>query len=464
MPAPHTPRRHAALVLLASLPLGAVLYAACVEDDGPALDTLTLRDALGMAPNWLDERPQDERLDLQSRLQQAAVEQADASAWVELLPQDAALEGNDDPRVALGRLDQRRAAYYEPLEDAGVHAQALDPLLITWLDLTAERPLATACPLSPEDLEPTAPREALAASGWALEPAFDQPLNDADPRAERDALQERLPLLEAWVKRCLDAAGADLAPEGLDTRFTVWRVESAPALLAVDPSRRVILLNPVLLTLFAPADDAPQTVRQALIPTSSLDACVQYLNLYCEECAAATDYTSVDGCSDALLNASSPQQGCEALAAMERGAEGFCVNHLLYNDRQLDICVDERTPDRACVLATPTRSIVSLNGRYLDFLGDDTCVEAFTSCVTRPADPGTPGQPVDNPPANPPVVEDEPNPCCDNAADFGCFALEVCAESGALADACSEADCGDSDCSGCAEGGDACSGCEGDTF
>lgn len=434
------------------LPLGALIYAACVEDDGPDLDALTLRDALGMAPEWLAPRAADERSDLQKRLEAAALQQSEDSAWIELLPQDAAHFKSADPRVAVASLDRR------------LTAASRDPLLVQWLVIDDGGPAATACPLTADDLKPDPARTADLASGWTLAEDFKRPLSAASDLTERDALHQRLPMLEAWLLRCAEAAGPSLAPEGLNTRLTVLRAESAPVLLTFDPASRAILLNPVLLTLFAPPEDALQTTAQALIPADSLLACVTTVVDYCDRCGEANFYSAANGCGDALLNAASPAQGCATLSEIERGVESFCVNHLLYNTRELDACVDREAESRDCALATPTRSLLSLNGRYLAFLQTPVCVDALEACTDAPLQPG-PSDPddgfVDDPP---PQSDSSSDACCDGAANLGCLSLEICAESGALSDACSDTDCGDTDCGDCGDSASGCEGCEGDTF
>jgi len=434
-------------ILLALVTTG---YAACVTEEQPDLEAFTLRDALGLTPDWVKTQPSTERERLRQRMTTAATDQADDSAWIEVPPELAA---HDDVRTDLG---PRRAL--QQLDESLVQLDR-DPLIIQWSELDADGPVARACPLEEADLiGPLGADSGQWAAGWTVDDAFDVPLAGGS-RTERAALDALRPRLERWIARCAEAAGPDLAPEGEHTRMEVVRAESAPTLVAWWPGLRQVHVNPLLLMLFEDKDALHLAVRgQALIASDLFQTCVDDLSDFCERCGDV-DATGVAGCEDTLLNGGTPAQSCRQLQVMTQGYAQFCVNHLLFNQRTLDICVADQVTSADCLLETPTRSLVSLDGRYLRFVQSPACLGALDYCTAgyepRPDDTVPPDDFVDD--------SSGTGECCQALGETGCYVGEACAESGALDSFC--ADFADGACSDCGDSGSSdCGGCEGDTY
>ena len=446
-------RSYTTLFVLSSALLGlALAWPACVAEESPDVLALELRDVLGLEPQWVDKEPASEKERLKKELSSTIVAQSEDASWVELPAELAEAEGEIGPSRALVRLD-------EVLVNEG-----RDPILVFWGEMGAEGPIARACPLTPEELsgELDADRGEWA-RGWHFDEGFEVPLTEGEEMSEREALDALLPRIELWIARCAEAAGPNLAPEAERTRLEVLRAESAPTLLAWWPGRRTIYINPLILHIFGESKELePSTTRaftQALIPSDSFGACVESVIDFCDRCGDVA-IAGIAGCDETLLNAVDPQQGCRELQRIPQGYAQFCVNHLLFDLSSLDICVDSLVSDPDCALQSPTRSLISLDGRYETFVQNTVCTEALSSCAAgaepRPDNNGVPSSP-------PPSENDSTDTnCCEDAV---CIGAEICAESGAFDDLCSglgEGACSDG-CEGDSGGGD-CGGCEGDTF
>ncbi len=415
--------------LIAALALLSVaLGHACVEDGPEQAQAWPERDVLALSPAWLDALPAPERRDLQQRLTDHIVQQAEGGAWAEATPLDP-----DAPLgLSLLALDHNR----EARGDA--------PLLVQWID--EDGPLtARACWLTERDLTDPLQDGDAPALRWSLDPAFADHLLDG--ATERDALSDRLTRLDRWALRCLEDAGErldPLAPSALQPTLELHRADGAPALLTLWPQRRVALLNPLLLALWTPERDAPQDelrTRADALTVSELDACTRDIELFCSTCdtpakVQQAQLNNPGACTRQLFTTGEVWESCTKLNfEIARGYYRYCINSYMGSFTSgnggppTDVagCMAGQThPSNGQDLRTAcdprfVGTAEELAGAYLGFIRADTsaaCQQGFITCAPQPQ------QPIDT---NPTDQEDDLCASCEDGECNGenAFGLDL---------------------------------------
>lgn len=476
----HAPFQKTLSVIGALITILAIGHGACVEDQSVDPETWTLRDTLGLSPEWFTDMPDAERRSLERRLTDTAVLQSQDDLLVDLLddadpPTPVPDDTFESPRRALSELDAR------------LDVMAQQPLLIQRTRYSADTPEARACTLDHADFTEPLQEDEIAQArditdGWHLDDAFERPLNPDNPQGETelDALDARLPAILRWITRCAplpepsDAQPDDhaLSDEAPPAALHIQRAQGAPALISYWPQGPRLYINPALLALWpeltadpSPRQGALRTLAQTL-EQNAFSACMTETIAYCEQCDTPEEAAD-NNCLQSLM-AGYVVDNCQALASVQDGFARYCLNKVLLSQgpslRQCLAVIAAEDPSCDPANAVFTADSLDVHASFVDnpacLDALDACLPALTQGSPKPEDDVTP------PPARPENLspglpdDDDDTACVNSGCELSLGIAEACGESSDDSGGCE----GDSGGGGGCEGDtvDGASGCEGD--